>query len=562
MQRALRQSAVSSLRRTLRQTRNLSGGMQPHHMVTTSLLETAVREYPTATVTSRTVEGPIHEYTYGDSYERTVQLANALRELGVQQGDMVGTLAWNGYRHLEAWYGTSGIGAVTHTINPRLFPEQLAYIIGHAEDKVLLTDLTFVPLLEKLHPMLPTIQKYVIMTSRDRMPTTTLPNVFCYEELLAAQPKTIQWPNLDENHASSLCYTSGTTGNPKGVLYSHRSAVVHAMSEMAPNSLNLSCKDSVLMVVPMFHACGWGTPYACPASGANLVLPGPGYDGPALTELIQKCKVNKAAGVPTVWLALLAHLEENNIKVPHLEEVVVGGSALPRSMFDRFHKLGALAVHAWGMTELSPLGTVCRLLPSHQNLTEEQKLKKLEKQGKTPYGIEMKITGPDGANLPRDGVAFGNLKVRGPWVCQTYYKATEPAVDTDGWFDTGDVATIDSEGYMQIVDRSKDVVKSGGEWISSVEIENLATGHPAVLEAACIGVYHPKWDERPLLVVVLNEGKTATREELLEFLAPKMAKWWLPDDVAFVKELPHTATGKIQKLALRQQFKDYKLPSA
>jgi acyl-CoA synthetase (AMP-forming)/AMP-acid ligase II len=541
--------------------------MQDRPLLISSLIEHADSFHPNAEIVSRTSEGPIHRCTYGDVCRRSKQVAKALAALGVRNGDRVATLAWNGYRHMELYYGVSGMGAVLHTINPRLFPEQIVYIANHAEDAYLFFDITFAPLVENLAASMKSVRGFVAMTDRAHMPKLDLPNLLCYEELVGAQDSHYEWPLLDENTASSLCYTSGTTGNPKGVLYSHRSTVLHSYAACTVDGLALSAAESALLVVPMFHVNAWGMPYAGAMCGAKLVMPGPALDGRSVYELMQAEGVTFALGVPTVWLMLFNHVDAAGLdprKDLKLNRVVIGGSAAPRAMCAKFEqKFGAHVVHAWGMTEMSPLGTVCNFLPRHADLSAEQKLDVQAKQGRPVFGVEMKITDDDGRDLPRDGKAFGHLMVRGPWITAGYFRGEGGQIlDADGYFDTGDVATIDADGYMQITDRAKDVIKSGGEWISSIEIENAAVGHPAVAEAAVIGVAHPKWQERPLLIVLRKAGQQASRDELLKFLEGRIARWWMPDDIAFVDELPHTATGKLQKMKLREMFKDYRLPSA
>ena len=538
--------------------------MQDKPLLISSLIDFAAQYHSDAEIVSRTIEGPIHRYTYVEAQARSKQLANALQRLGVALGDRVATLAWNGYRHLETYYGVSGMGAVLHTINPRLFPEQISYIANHAEDKYIFTDLTFVPLLEKVAPSLTTVKGYVVMTDEAHMPETSLPNAMCYETLLAAESSDYDWPQFDEMTASSLCYTSGTTGNPKGVLYAHRSTVLHSFAVCMQDVLGLSSRDTVLPVVPMFHANAWGLAYAAPMCGAKLVMPGAAMDGESIYQLVDEEKVTMSAGVPTVWLMLLGYMKEHGKTLPHMDRTVIGGSAAPQSMIETFEKdYDVTVIHAWGMTEMSPLGTTGVMKSKFADLPFEEQLKYKVKQGRVVYGVELKITDDDGNDLPHDGEAFGHLMVRGPWITNGYFKGEGGEVlDADGWFDTGDVATLDGEGYMQITDRSKDVIKSGGEWISSIDLENLAVGHPDVAEAAVIGIAHPKWDERPLLVIVRNPGSDVTKEAILEFMEGKIAKWWMPDDVTFVDEIPHTATGKIQKITLREQFAGYKLPTA
>ncbi|MFA5120322.1 3-(methylthio)propionyl-CoA ligase [Zavarzinia sp.] len=538
------------------------GLMQDRQLLISSFIKFAALYHKDREIVTRTVEGPIHRYTYADCERRSRQLANVLKSFGLGFGDTVGTLAWNTYRHLELWYGISGSGMVCHTINPRLFPEQIAYIVNHADDKALFLDLTFVPLVEKLAAKLPSIRHFVIMTDRAHMPTTTIPNALCYEDLVEAASADFEWPEFDENTASSLCYTSGTTGNPKGVLYSHRSTALHSMVANNADALGMRSADAVLPVVPMFHANAWSMPYGAPMAGAKIVMPGAALDGASVYELLETEGVTMTAAVPTVWLMLLQYLEREGKTLSTLKRVVIGGSAAPRSMIETFEtKYGVSVCHAWGMTEMSPLGTLGTLKAGMDQWPLEKRMDLQCKQGRAVFCVEMKITDDDGKELPRDGKAFGHLKVRGPWIAGAYLKGEGGVIlDDDGYFDTGDVATLDEEGFMQITDRAKDVIKSGGEWISSIDLENAAVGHPAVAEAAVIGVVHPKWDERPLLIVVRKPGKDVSREELLAFLNGKIAKWWMPDDIVFVDELPHTATGKLLKTKLREDFKDYKLP--
>ncbi|MDB5823660.1 MAG: fatty-acid--CoA ligase [Herminiimonas sp.] len=540
------------------------GQMMSQPLLISSIIRHADRYFGNNEVVSRRVEGDIHRYTYRDCHRRSRQLANALATLGVRMGDRVSTLAWNGYRHLEAYYAVSGSGAVLHTLNPRLHPDQIAYIANHAEDQYLFFDMTFLPLVEAVAPHAKTIKGYVMLCDRDRMPAETkIPNLLCYEDLLAASSADYEWPVFDENSASSLCYTSGTTGNPKGALYSHRSTVLHSYASTMPDALNVSGRDAVLPVVPMFHVNAWGLPYSVPLTGAKLVFPGPALDGKSLYELFEQEGVTFSAGVPTVWLGLLTYVAQNNLKFSTFKRTVIGGSACPPAMMKTLrHQYGIEVVHAWGMTEMSPLGTTCTLQARHRALPEEAQQALLEKQGHVIYGVEMKIVDDSGAELPWDGKTYGNLLVRGPWVISSYYKGEGGDPLQDGWFPTGDVATIDSDGYMQITDRSKDVIKSGGEWIGTIDLENIAMGHPAVLQAACIGLAHPKWDERPLLVVVKRPGAEVSKEELVLFYEGRIAKWWTPDDVAFVDALPIGATGKILKNRLRESFKDYKFPGA
>jgi acyl-CoA synthetase (AMP-forming)/AMP-acid ligase II len=543
------------------------GQMMDIPLLISSLIVHADKHHGDTEIVTRTVEGPIHRYTYSDAHLRSRQLAGALEKLGVKQGDRIGTLAWNTHRHFEIYYAVSGMGAVCHTINPRLFPEQITYIANHAEDSYLFLDLTFVPLVEKLRPSLKSVKGFVIMTDKAHMPDS-IPDAICYEDLIDSHSGDYVWPVFDERAASSLCYTSGTTGNPKGVLFQHRSTILHSYAECMPDVVNLSATDTLLPVVPMFHANAWGLPYACAMTGAKIVFPGAGMDGQSLFELMEQEKVTLAAGVPTIWLGLLAHVKQNKTRFSTLKRTLIGGSACPPAMIRAFREeYDVQVLHAWGMTELSPLGTVCTFKSKHESLDSEEKLTLQNKQGRTVFGIDMKIVDADGNDLPWDGVAFGDLLSRGPWVVSDYFRGEGGnPLQRDGqgleWFPTGDVATIDPDGYMQITDRSKDVIKTGGEWISSIDLENTAMAHPAVAEAAVISVAHPKWDERPLLVVVKKEGEQVSRDEMLEFYQGKVAKWWIPDDVVFVDELPHTATGKLLKTKLREDFKEYKLPTA
>ena len=542
----------------------LMGRMMSQPLLISSLIKHADRYYGETEVVSRRVEGDIHRYTYRDCHRRARQLANALNKLGVRMGDRVATLAWNGYRHLEAYYAVSGSGAVLHTLNPRLHPEQIAYIANHAEDQYLFFDMSFLPVIETIAPLAKTIKAYVMMCDRDRMPVDSkVPNLLCYEELVAASSDEYEWPLFDENSASSLCYTSGTTGNPKGALYSHRSTMLHSYASALPDALNVSARDVVLPVVPMFHVNAWGLPYSVMLTGAKMVFPGPALDGKSIYELFEQEGVTFSAGVPTVWLGLLTYTAQNNLKFSTFKRTVIGGSACPPAMMKTLrNQYGVEVVHAWGMTEMSPLGTSCTLTGKHVHLSEDEKQARLEKQGRAIFGVDMKIVDDDGKELPWDGKTYGNLLVRGPWVIEAYFKNEGGQALQDGWFPTGDVAVIDEEGYMQITDRSKDVIKSGGEWIGSIDLENIAVAHPAVLQAACIGVVHPKWDERPLLVVVKKPGMEVSKDELLSFYEGKIAKWWTPDDVVFTDSLPLGATGKILKNKIREAYRDYKLPTA
>ncbi len=545
----------------------LMGQMMQMPLMISSLLVHAARHNGDTEIVSKRVEGDIHRYTYKDAELRARKLAQAFARLGCEPGDRVATLAWNGYRHFEIYYGASGSELVCHTINPRLFPEQIAWIANDAADKVLCFDLTFLPLVEKLVPALASVKHYVAMTGRSHMPAqTTIPNLLCYEELVDAEDGVYRWPEFDENTASSICYTSGTTGNPKGAVYSHRSTLLHTYGLALPDGMGVGAKDVILPVVPMFHVNAWGTPYAAPMIGAKLVFPGPHLDGKSLYELMEGEKVTFSAGVPTVWLGLINFAQAGKLRFSTLKRTVIGGSACPPAMMRTLEdEFGVEVIHAWGMTEMSPLGTLSKLKAKHDGLPVEAQRRILEKQGKVIFGVDMEIIDDDGASLPWDAKASGNLVVRGPWIIRSYFQRPEsPLVKVNGreWFPTGDVAAIDADAYMQITDRSKDVIKSGGEWISSIDLENIAMGHPGVLEAAAIACRHPKWDERPLLVVVKKPGAELTREQMLGYFEGKIAKWQIPDDVAFVQEIPHTATGKIQKLKLRDLFKDHKLPGA
>ena len=542
----------------------MNGQMQSHPLLISNLLIHAERHHAEQQIVSRRVEGDLHRYTYKELAARSRKLAKALAALGVKPGQTVGTLAWNGYRHMELYFGVSGSGAVLHTLNPRLHPDQVVYIADHAEDQVLCFDLTFLPLVEAVAARLKTVKHFVAMTDRAHMPAQSkIPNLLCYEELVAAQDDRYDWPQFDENAASSLCYTSGTTGNPKGVLYSHRSTTLHTYAAALPDALNASARDVILPVVPMFHVNAWGLPYVACMVGVKLVFPGPALDGKSLYELFETEGVTMSAGVPTVWQGLLAYTDANNLKFSTMKRTVIGGSACPPAMMEAFEqKYGVHVLHAWGMTEMSPLGTVCTLKPKHLTLSAAERMAVQAKQGRAIFGVDMKIIDPEGKELPRDGKASGELLVKGPWIVSTYFKGEGGDPLVDGWFPTGDVSMIDPDGYMQITDRSKDVIKSGGEWIGSIDIENIAMAHPAVAMAACIAAFHPKWDERPLLVVVKKPGAELTRDEMLKFFEGKIAKWWTPDDVVFTDAIPLGATGKMQKNKLREMFKDHKLPTA
>ena len=538
------------------------GLMQDWPLLCHRIIEHAAKYHGTQEIVTRSVEGPIVRTNYAEIHKRALKVSQMLQRDGIKFGDRVATIAWNTARHLECWYGIMGIGAICHTVNPRLFPEQIAWIINHAEDSVVITDITFVPILEKLADKLPSVKRFIVLTDKAHMPQTTLKNAIAYEEWLGKADGDFAWEDFDENTAAAMCYTSGTTGDPKGVLYSHRSNVLHTFLANAKDSLGTSAGDVMLPVVPLFHANSWGIAFSAPMMGTKLVMPGPKLDGASVYELLDTEKVTHTAGVPTVWLMLLQHMAANNLKLPHLEFVVCGGSAMPRSMIKAFIDMGVTVRHAWGMTEMSPLGTLAALKPPFTESQGDELLDVLQTQGFPPYGVQMKITDDAGKELPWDGKTFGRLKVSGPAVAKAYFRVDTEILDDEGYFDTGDVATMDKHGYMRITDRSKDVIKSGGEWISSIDLENLAVGHPAVAEAAVIGVHHPKWDERPLLIIQLKQGQKATREDILKFMEGKIAKWWMPDDVAFVDGIPHTATGKILKTALREQFKSYSFPNA
>jgi len=539
------------------------GLMQEWPLLCHRIIDHAALNHADRPIITRSVEGDIHTTNYAEIRTRALRVAQRLERDGIRLGDRVATLAWNTWRHFEAWYGIMGIGAIYHTVNPRLFPEQIAWIVNHAEDRMMLLDLTFISLVEKLAAQMPTIERYVVLTDAMHMPATALKNAVPYEEWIGEADGDFAWKTFDENTAAGMCYTSGTTGNPKGVLYSHRSNVLHGLMANNADVKGLTSRDVALPIVPMFHANTWSINFSAPISGASLVLPGPKLDGASIYELLDRYKVTCSAGVPTVWLMLLQHLAATGNKLPYLKKIVIGGSACPRAMTKTFQDVyGVEVIHAWGMTEMSPLGTVCTMKPAYAGLTGEERLDIEQMQGHTPFLVEMKITDDTGKRLPWDGKTFGRLKVRGPAVARGYYREEDSILDEEGFFDTGDVATIDRHGYMRITDRSKDVIKSGGEWISSIDIENLAIGHPKVAEAAVIGVRHPKWDERPLLVLVPKPGVLATREEIFTFMQGKIASWWMPDEIVFVDEIPHTATGKIQKTVLRERFKNFVLPAA
>jgi len=544
------------------------GLMQSQPLLISSLIEFAARNHADGEIVSRRVEGDIHRYTYKDLAARSRQLANKLDAIGLAQGDRVASLAWNGYRHMEMYFGVSGSGRVLHTVNPRLHPEQIAWIVNHAEDKVLCFDLTFLPIIQAVHAKCPEVRQWVVLCDADRLPADSgIPGLISYESWIAGQSDQYRWPQFDENTASSMCYTSGTTGNPKAVLYSHRSSTLHAYAAALPDVMCLSARDSVLPVVPMFHVNAWGLPYSAALTGCKMVFPGPALDGKSVYELIESEGVTFAAGVPTVWQMLLGYMKPGGLRFSKLNRTVIGGSACPPAMITAFQDdYGVEVLHAWGMTEMSPLGTLCTLKNKHLDLPKDEQMKIRQKQGRAIYGVEMKIVNDAGDEQPWDGKSYGDLLVRGPWIIDSYYKGSgNPLVrgaDGYGWFPTGDVATIDPDGYMQITDRSKDVIKSGGEWISSIDIENIAMANPAVAMAACIGMPHPKWDERPIVAVVKKPGAEITREELLKFYEGKTAKWQIPDDVVFVEAIPIGATGKMLKTRLREELKDYKLPTA
>jgi acyl-CoA synthetase (AMP-forming)/AMP-acid ligase II len=544
----------------------MRGLIMDRPLLITALIQYAAHYHADTEIVSKTVEGPIHRYNYGAAYARIQQLAHALGALAVKPGDRLATMAWNGYRHFELYYAISGIGAICHTVNPRLFAPQIEYILNHAEDRYVFVDLTFVPLLEQLAPKLKSVKGYVVLTDAEHMPASTLPNLICYEDLIRDKPAAYDWPTFDEWTASSLCYTSGTTGNPKGVLYCHRSTVLHTYSINQADNLAFTARESVLPVVPLFHVNAWGIPYASTMAGSKLVFPGPHLDPVSLYELMESEQVTMTAGVPTIWFKLLEHLEQTGKKLTSLKRLLSGGSATPISLIAAFEEKHDVRVcHAWGMTELSPVGTVGTFKREQTGLPAEARYRYQATQGRAMCNVELKIVDAEGNALPHDGKAFGTLLVRGPFVTSGYFhdpEATEAAFDKDGWFRTGDVVTIDRDGWLRIVDRTKDLIKSGGEWISSIELENAAVGHPDVLEAAAIAVAHPKWQERPLLVVVAKPGAKLTREDMLHYLGDKVAKWSVPDDVVFVAELPHTATGKLLKSKLREQFRDYQLQSA
>ena len=534
------------------------GNMMDNQLLISGVIEHAEKYHSDAEIVSRTVEGPIHRYTYSDAAKRSRKLANALVNLGLKEGDTVGTLAWNTFRHFELYFGVSGIGCVVNTVNPRLFPEQLTYIINHAENQYLFIDLSFIELVESLESTFDSIKGFIVLTDKENMPDTNLKNVICYEDFIEKESEEFEWPNFDENTASSLCYTSGTTGNPKGVLYSHRSTILHTWIVSSGNVAKVSSSSSILPVVPMFNVNAWGIPYAGAMFGAKLVFPGPALDGASIYELIELEKPDLLMGVPTVWLGLLQYLNETNKTLDCVDTALVGGAAAPRAMIQEFEeKHNVFLMHGWGMTEMSPLGTATVKTKEMEVMDLEARYDLQQRQGKAFFGVEMTIADDEGNELPQDGVAFGRLLVKGPTIVDKYFKSEQSAKDENGWFDTGDVAKIHPEGYMEIVDRSKDVIKSGGEWISSIDLENAAVGHPGVAEACVIGVLHAKWDERPLLLVVKANNENPSKDDINKFLEEKVAKWWLPDDIIFVEELPHTATGKLLKTDLREDYKNH-----
>jgi fatty-acyl-CoA synthase len=542
----------------------MHGLMQDWPLTVDKILDHAKAWHGDREIVSRSIEGPIVRTTYGQAHERAKRLSSALKSLGIKPGDRCATLAWNTARHIEAWYGIMGIGAVCHTLNPRLFAEQLCYIINHAEDRVIFTDLTFLPVLLEHRAKMPSVKHVVVLTDEAHMDPAAYPGALCYETLIAAASPECVWGDFDENTAAALCYTSGTTGNPKGVLYSHRSNFIHTLVTLGRDVMGISAVDTVLPVVPMFHANAWGLAFSCSAVGAKLVMPGQKLDGQSVYELLESEAVTFSAAVPTVWQMLLGHMRENKLGLSTLKRVVIGGSAVPEALVRAFRDdYGVSVTHAWGMTETSPLGTLASPSGKTMRLDDEAQLRFTLKQGRPPIGIELKLVNDAGERLPHDGTTFGRLMVRGPFVVGEYFKGDGGVIlDDEGYFDTGDVATIDDHGFMQITDRAKDVIKSGGEWISTIEIENIAVGHPKAALAAVIGAAHPKWDERPVLLVKLEPGQQSSKEEFLAFLEGKIAKWWTPDDVVFVDDIPLGATGKIDKKLIRERMKGYVLPTA
>jgi fatty-acyl-CoA synthase len=540
----------------------MDGLMQDWPLLIHRIIDHAATQHGTREVVTRSVEGPIHRTNYAQIRMRAMRLAERLRRDGIARGDRVATLAWNTWRHLESWYGITGMGAVYHTVNPRLHIDQIVWIVNHAQPRILLSDLAFIPMIEAMAERLPSIERYVIFTDAAHLPTMRLQPAVAYEDWIADTQGNQPWDEVDENTAAGMCYTSGTTGDPKGVVYSHRSNVLHSMAFCNPDALALSARTTVLPVVPMFHANAWSIAFSAPMMGAKLVMPGAKLDGESLYELLETEKVTMSAGVPTVWSGLLHYLERSGKRLSSLERVLIGGSACPRAMIETFENgYGVEVCHGWGMTELSPIGAIGAVKAAVGDRDRQRLFDLKQKQGFAPFTVELKVADDAGKDLPWDGKTFGHLRARGAAVARAYYRNPRPILDEQGFFDTGDVATIDCDGYVQITDRAKDVIKSGGEWISSIELENLAVSHPSIAEAAAIGVTHSKWDERPLLIVVVKEGRPVTREDLLQFMRGKVAKWWLPDDVQFVDQIPHTATGKIDKLRLRSLYRAYRLPS-
>jgi len=544
------------------------GLMQNRPLLISNLVDYASNWHGGREIVSRDADGAVRCSTYAEVAARAKRVANALDALGAKSGDRIATLAWNGWRHLEIYYGVTSSGRILHTVNPRLFPEQIQYIMSHAEDAFVFFDPAFAPLVEALAPSLPLVRGWIALCERDALPKTKLDGLLSYEDLLSKASPDYEWPLFDENTASTLCYTSGTTGNPKGVLYSHRSTVLHAFAACAADTIALRARDSILVVVPLFHANAWSLPFSAAMCGAKLVLPGPRLDPESLYRLLESEGCTKAFGIPTIWLNFLSYVEANKARLDltklKLEQVVSGGSAPPRATIEKFRDLlGVFLLHAWGMTETSPLATVGSPLAKHEGSSASELVDLQARQGRQVFGVDLKLAGRDGTELPHDGVSVGELKVRGNWVISGYFKGEGgEVVDEDGWFSTGDVGTIDADGYVQLTDRLKDVIKSGGEWISSIEIENLAMSHPDVFEAAVIAVDHPVWQERPLLIVHPREGCKPTKAELLKFLSEKLAKWQVPEDVVFVEALPHTATGKLLKTELRERFHGHLAVSA
>lgn len=540
------------------------GLMQDWPLTVDKILDHAKNWHPHREVVTRSVEGPVVRTSYGEIHGRAKRVSNVLKSWDVKVGDRVATLAWNTARHIEAWYGIMGIGAVCHTLNPRLFPEQLIYIINHAEDRIIFVDLTFVPLLEAILPHCPSVERVVVMTDQWNMPATKLPKAECYEQLLEESSVDVEWGGFEEGTACGLCYTSGTTGNPKGVLYSHRSNFLHTLVTLQATIMGATPDEVILPVVPMFHANAWGIAFSGPAAGSKLVMPGAQMDGASIYELLESEKVTFSAAVPTVWQGLLAYMRENSLKLSTVKKVLIGGSAVPESLIRAFNdEFDVEVFQGWGMTETSPVGTLSRLTPELSALPYDEQMKWRIKQGMPPLGVELKLKNYAGQEMPHDGKTYGRLMVRGPTIAGGYFKDEGGKIlDNEGFFDTGDVSTIDTHGFMQITDRAKDVIKSGGEWISSIDIENISVGHPKVELAAVIGAAHPKWDERPVLVIKLKPGESQDKQEHLDFLQGKIAKWWMPDDVVFVDDIPLGATGKIDKKLVRERMKDYVLPTA